>query len=251
MRRRFFHRRHARGRIAADVRNIPRYIFRTLVAVVFLFGLFSLWESRGDGKMPGMSPLFGIDPYRISSTHCTAEGVPDEVRWQGLAPALAILDQVNPTVAQWVREKRDRGVIIFRDDPQTDEEMPSLAKYDMYRSRLVVNRHLFTENDGTIAMVLCHEYRHSRQNFGKSCQYMLSFLFVKDGDSSFIENDAVIYEQLAHNHIFGSGLSKQKTRAAWEEWAKQQNQRARRPGNPTEQQTGEEGPPRRTPRALP
>jgi hypothetical protein len=223
-----------------------------LVAVVFLFGLFSLWESRGDGEMPGMSPLSGLlDPYHISSMDCTAEGVPDAVRWEAIAPALAILDQVNPTVAAWVREKHDRGVIVFRDDPQTGEEMPSLAKYDMYRNRLVINRHLFTENDGTIAMVLCHEYRHSRQNFGKSCQYMLSFLFVKGGDPSFIENDAVIYEQLAHNNIFGSGASKQMERAAWEQWAKQQNQGAMQPRRPSQSQGASERRRPRTPNASP
>jgi hypothetical protein len=238
----FLHRRLARGQLAADLRNIPRYIFRTLVAVVCLFGFLSLWESRGDGELPGMAPLFGLDPYRISSTNCTVEGTPDDVRWKGLAPALAILDQVNPTVAQWVRDKHDRGVLIFRDEPPTDGQMPALAKYDMYRNRLVVNRRMFTENDGTIAAVLCHEYRHSRQNFGKSCQYMLSFLFVKDGDPSFIENDAMIYEQLAHNNVFGTGVSKQKERAAWERWAEQQNQRVKPRQNPAESQTGAEGP---------
>ena len=92
-----------------------------------------------------------------------------------------------------------------------------LAKYDMFRGRIVVKRELFCENDGTIATILCHEYRHSRQNLGKFCQYVLSFLFVREGDLSIIENDAVIYEQEARNAIFGDGRSREKELAAWEQ----------------------------------
>ncbi len=78
-----------------------------------------------------------------------------------------------------------------------------------------MNRELFCENDGTIAVILCHEYRHSRQNFGKLSQYVLSFLFAPGGDLSLIENDAVIYEQQAHNAVFGNGRSREKELAAW------------------------------------
>ena len=45
---------------------------------------------------------------------------------------------------------------------------------------------------------------------------MLSFLFVRGGNLSIIENDAVIYEQQAHNAIFGNGRSTEKELAAWE-----------------------------------
>ena len=95
-----------------------------------------------------------------------------------------------------------------------------MAKYDNVRGRVVVNPQLFCENDGTIAVTLCHEYRHSRQNLGKFCQYVLSFLFVRGGDLSIIENDAVIYEQEAHDAIFGSGTSREKELAAWQQAAR-------------------------------
>jgi hypothetical protein len=202
---------------AGDLRNIPRYVLRTLIGVAVACGLLSLWALHGDGKVPCMSPLSGLDPYRISSAQCIADETTVEARWNGLCPALAILDRVSPAVAAWVREKRDRGLVVFADKHRIAGDAGSaLAKYDMFGGRLVVNRELFSENDGTIAVTLCHEYRHSRQNLGKFGQYVLSFLLVRGGDLSIIENDAVIYEQEAENAIFGNGRSREKEVAAWE-----------------------------------
>ena len=214
------------GKIAAgDLRNIPRYVLRTLVGVAVVCGLLSLWGLHGDGKLPGMSPLSGLDPYHISSADCIACETAAEARWKGLSPALAILDQVSPAVAKWVREKHQSGLVLYDDKYQTKGDPDTaLAKYDVVRGRVVINRELFCENDGTIAVTLCHEYRHSRQNLGKFCQYALSFLLVRGGDLSIIENDAVIYEHEAHNAIFGNGRSREKELAAWEASAQRQNQ---------------------------
>jgi hypothetical protein len=214
---------------AADLRNIPRYAIRALFGVTVACGLLSLWGLHGDGKLPGMSPLSGLDPYRISSTHCLVDETAAEARWQGLFPALAILDQVNPAVATWARQKHDKGLVVFGDQCRTSGDPgAALAKYDRFRGRIVVHRELFCENDGTIAVTLCHEYRHSRQNLGKSCQYVLSFLFVRGGDLSIIENDAVIYEQEAHNAIFGSSRSRAREIAAWEASVQRQDHNDKR-----------------------
>ena len=105
--------------------------------------------------------------------------------------------------------------------------MAAQAKYDIFRGRVVVNRELFCENDGTIAAILCHEYRHSRQNLGKFCQHVQSFLVVRGGDLSIIENDAVIYEQNVQNAIFGNGRSRAKELAAWEHSAQLRNQNSK------------------------
>ena len=107
-------------RIAAgDLRNIPRYVLRALIGVAVVCGLLNLWGSHGDGKMPGMSPLSGLDPYRISSAHCIAGRDDCGSPLEGLSPALAILDEVNPAVAKWVREKHDNGLVVFGDECRT------------------------------------------------------------------------------------------------------------------------------------
>ena len=217
--------------VAGDLRNIPRYVLHALIGVAVVCGLLSLWESHGDGKIPGMSPLSGLDPYRISSAHCIVDETTADARWNGLSPALAILDRVNPAVAKWVREKHDNGLVVFGDEYRTKADpMCALAQYDMFRGRVGVKRELFCENDGTIAAILCHEYRHSRQNLGKFCQYVLSSLFVRGGDLSIIENDAVVYEQEAHNAIFGDGSSREKEVAAWEHSVQLQNQNSKHGG---------------------
>jgi hypothetical protein len=208
-----------------DLRNIPRYILRVLSVLLVLCGMVELWTCLGDGKLPSMSPLVGIDPYPISSADCTAEGISAERRWNGLAPALDILDRINPVVARWVREKHKNNLLVFCDEYRLKDEMtPALAKYDVFSGRLVINRPLFCEGNGMIAVILCHEYRHSRQNLGKYGQYILSFLFSREGDSSLVENDAMIYEQEAFVAIFGDGMSSEKKLAAWKNWAHQRSQ---------------------------
>jgi hypothetical protein len=218
------------SRIAAgDLRNIPRYALRALIGVAVVCGLLSLWAAHGDGTIPGMTPLSGLDPYRISSAYCIEGAADAETRWHGLSPALAIVDKVNPAVAKWVREKHDHALVVFGDEYRTKgDPVGALAKYDMFRGRIVVRRELFCENDGTIAAILCHEYRHSRQNPGKFCQYVLSFLFTREGDLSIIENDAVIYEQEAHNAIFGNGGSREKEVTAWAHSVQLQDQQSKR-----------------------
>jgi hypothetical protein len=218
------------SRIAADdLWNIPRYVLRALIGLAIICGLLSLWGSSGDGPMPGMCPLSGLDPYRISSAACLDQETTTESRWRGLAPALAILDQVNPTVATWVREKHDNGRVMFGDEYRTKgDRMTALAKYDIFSHRLIVYRELFCESDGTIAVTLCHEYRHSRQNLGKFGEYVLSFLFAREGDLSIVENDAVLYEHAAYKAIFGDGRSREKEVAAWEHSVRLLNQGSKR-----------------------
>ena len=135
---------------------------------------------------------------------CAAPQLSDSERWLGLAPALAILDQVNPTVATWVRQEHDRGALVFSDRYRGDQgDRDAVAKYDQFEGKLIVYRAFFAENDGTAAAILCHEFRHSRQNSAKVFRHVLSFLFATYGDASIVENDAELYEHEARVAIFG------------------------------------------------
>ena len=217
------------GRITArDLRNVPRYVLRTVAVLMLVCGLLSLWGLHGDGKMPGMSPLSGLNPYRISSAYCVWSAADAQARWAGLSPALDILDRVNPAVAHWLRDKHAHGLVVFGDQCRAGgDPEPAVARYEILRGRVVVSRELFCENDGTIAVTLCHEYRHSRQNLGKFCQHVLSFLVVRGGDASIIENDAVLYEHEARTAIFGGGRSRERELAAWQAAVQPQGQAGR------------------------
>jgi hypothetical protein len=193
--------------IAADLHSVPHYFARYTVAVLAVLGLMSLWGASGDGSIPEFSdllPPYGINPSRVSSAHCFRDRTSADDRWAGLAPALAILDYVNPDVASWIRQRHDRGELVFTDRYQCEEDQfPPLAKYDHFRGKLTINRGIFAENDGIVASLLCHEYRHSRQGLPKVALHALSYLLRTGGDSSIVENDAMLYERDACVAIFG------------------------------------------------
>lgn len=194
-------------RLGADARNVPRYCLKYGVAVLAIFGALQVWQACGDGPIPAfhrLHPTARLDPLRISHPECLFAGAGDAARWQALAAALAILQEVNPEAADWVRHTRGDGRLVFTDRAKVSDGLAGqLARYDALGRELTICRGLFAENDGTIAAVLCHEYRHSRQRFPKTMVYALSFLLIPGGDPAIVENDALLYEQEANLAIFG------------------------------------------------
>lgn len=193
--------------VAADCRNVPRYCMKYCVAVLAMFGLLQVWQASGDGPMPTfrcLHPAKKLDPFYTSHPQCMYAETSDSARWQAFGPALAILDEVNPEVAAWVRRTHRDGKLHFaRRARARGSAIAQLGEYDALRGELTVFSGLFAQNDGTIAAVLCHEYRHSRQRFPKTLVYALSFLLRENGDPAIIENDALLYEQEANLAIFG------------------------------------------------
>lgn len=191
----------------ADVRNVPRYAVRYSIVALALLGAIQLWAARGDGTLPTFEALpvaMDLDPHKVSSGECVLRGCADEERWQGLSPALTLLRHTNPEVADWVENIHEKGRLLFT-APATDTVDPVgyLAKFDLFQRELRISPGLFAEPDGSVAAILSHEYRHSRQRFPKVFSYAMSFVFLKGGDPSIVENDAVIYEQEARRAIFG------------------------------------------------
>lgn len=195
------------GAILRDTVNVPRYVLKNGILVLALLGLLQLWAVEGDGPMPAFNtflPSVDLDPHRVSSPQCVFKATGDRARWSGLSPALAILAQANPEVARWAESLHAEGRLVFTDHPAGGGEMTcSLAKFDHLSRKLRINPGLYAEPDGSIAAILCHEYRHSRQGFPKVFGYALSFVLRKGGDPSIVENDAVLYEQQARCVIFG------------------------------------------------
>lgn len=191
----------------ADCRNVPRYCLKYCVLVLAMFGLLQLWLATGDGPLPAfhsLRPAANVDPLRTSHPQCVFARTDEAARWQALGPALAILGQVNPEVAAWVRRSHEDGKLQFANRAtRGPTPVGQLAKYDALRGHLTITSGLFAENDGTIAAVLCHEFRHARQRMPKTMLYALSFLWIEGGDPAIVENDALLYEQDASLAIFG------------------------------------------------
>ena len=187
-----------------DLWNVPRYLMRYTLLALALFGLLGLWDVYGDGHIPMPLPLRSIDPSRHGSRDCAAPQTSDSARWLGLTPAMAILEEVNPAIAAWVRQRHDEGALVFSDRYSVKQDKwGALAKYDHFQRKLTVYRAMFEESDGTMAAILCHEFRHSRQNPAKVFRYVLSCRFAAQGDASIVENDAELYEHEARAAIFG------------------------------------------------
>jgi hypothetical protein len=194
-------------RLAEDTRNLPRYSLKYGVVVLALFGAVQVWQAVGDGPLELFRPLdsaAGLDPLRVSAARCVLAQTGDESRRAALEPALAILDEVHPDAADWVRDRDRRGKLCFTNSLRIGQEQAQhLAKYDAFTHRLTIGRGLFAENDGTIATILCHEYRHARQRLPKTIVYALSFLWARRGDSTLVENDALLFEKEAQEAVFG------------------------------------------------
>ncbi len=195
------------GSALRDAVNVPRYVVKNGILVLAVLGLLHLWAVQGDGPMPAFKaflPSIERDPHRVSSPECVFKTTGDRARWSGLSPALAILAEANPEVARWAESLHAEGRLVFTDHADGGGEMAnSLAKFDHFSRKLRINPGLYAEPDGSIAAILCHEYRHSRQGFPKVFSYALSFVLREGGDPAIVENDAVLYEQQARCVIFG------------------------------------------------
>lgn len=188
-----------------DIRNVPRYAVRYGFFFLAVLGALQIWAAKGDGPMPAFATLpfsAQLDPHRVSSARCMTRQTSDESRWEGLAPALAILQHANPEVARWVTSCHEQGRLVFMDRSDQVAGTDFLARFDLFQRKLKINAGLYAEPDGSVAAILCHEYRHARQGFPKVFHYALSFLFLKQGDASIVENDAVLYEREARCAIF-------------------------------------------------
>jgi hypothetical protein len=191
----------------AAARSIPRYCLKYCVLLLAALGLIQLWQAGGDGPIApfhNLAPDARLDPHHVTAAPCLLTKTDPETRWAAIKPALAILDEVHPDVASWVRETQRRGKLRFSDRWTTGRGgPPCLARYDALRGTLTICPGIFAENDGRIATVLCHEYRHSRQRSSKTILYALSFIWTRGGEPAIIENDALLFEQQAQFAVFG------------------------------------------------
>ena len=189
-----------------DARILFRYVLRYGILTLAILGAFELWSAQGDGPIPTFRPIPAsavLNPHQVSSGRCMLRCASDAERWAGLAPALAILKSTNPEIADWVERSHAEGRLVFTNHTKDDgDHVAYLAKFDLFQRELRIGPGLFAEPDGSIAAVLAHEYRHSRQKLPKVISYALSFVFLENGDPSIIENDAVLYEQAARRAIF-------------------------------------------------
>jgi len=189
-----------------------KYTYKVLLWVFIFFGLCFIAESFSETEIPSFGRLHSsakLDPFHVTNGRCIIDGTTHEERFDSLRNALAILDKVNPAVSAWVRERNDSGNLYFIERRDTQSSCKNaifcLAKFHWFDRTLAIDKGLFVENDGNIAVTLAHEYRHSRQHYTKMLRYALSTFWTESGEPTIVENDALLYEMKAYSAIFGPG----------------------------------------------
>lgn len=172
------------------------------LVVVFMFGVGSLYDSAiADGKIPEMVELGRLNPVRyiarFNTTQYLSTTSTDEECWEALQPTLKVLNEMAPHVESWIVDMHQRKKIKF--DHST---FGFCATFDLVSRELVIYDSMFKEQDGVKAAIICHEWRHSKQNIYKFFKYVFSII-IKKPKEEIIENDAYLYEKQALISIYG------------------------------------------------
>jgi len=149
----------------------------TLKVIIFFLLIFTILDCKKDTEVNEFNKLLNINPYLTSDEKCIFTNTSDEKRLSAIENAIKILNETNPKVADWIKDKIKNNKLIF-----TNDDAGYYAKFDFINKNLYVNKSIFVENDGIIAVTFAHEYRHSRQGYTKFIKYTISHLFYNKGN---------------------------------------------------------------------
>ncbi|MBY0449534.1 MAG: hypothetical protein K2X01_02775 [Cyanobacteria bacterium] len=187
-------------------RRISGFIARVVITYTTLIGGGEVYNHVvGDGALPRFSAFM---PYEKDTLleNTTAGLSPEalkklsaEEKWQALQPTLKILNALSPDIADWVKTQHRQGNLSYGPPTLTlngNSKDLILASFTM--GSLKINTPFWQMPDGYKAATLVHEYRHSRQNWGKLLSVFGTKLLTADfAYPSRIEDDAFLYEQEA------------------------------------------------------
>jgi hypothetical protein len=122
----------------------------------------------------------------------------EEKCWVALQEPLQILDRVCPEASHWVRDRYQLGHLIWE-----EEYSGCYAKFHYVNRDLTINKILFAENNGRIASILAHEFRHSRQNFTKFFRATVACSILREPRPCIVEDEAELFEAQVLIAIFG------------------------------------------------
>lgn len=183
-----------RGVVKELVLFITTFIKVICITLISLLGSASLYDIiHGDGYIP--DPIYIPVQFRErtiaqynSSSHIRISSSPEEC-WEGLDAAFIILDKTAPHVSDWVRNQMKEGRVVFE-----KENTWTYARYNALTDTLVINYATMVQTDGVKASILAHEWRHSRQNWGKWIKSAIACTILGKRVDSILENDARLYE---------------------------------------------------------
>ena len=179
------------------------YFAKYIKIIFMILGCFYIAESLSERKIPEIRHYdLNHNPEITSHSYLTSSDS-DQEKWEALSVPLEILENINPKAHKWILNLYKNKKIKFTSDSKIlNQKEQYFCKYDWINGNLKISNSTWLENDGTIAVLFCHEYRHSLQSYFKRFRYVISFVFYKEGNEAIIENDAYLYEQEAFISIF-------------------------------------------------
>ena len=170
-----------------------RYTTITVIAILVILGLFSVYDFTVGEDIPEIRSLTVYDReaymVRVNTTRMLAVDFKEDECWDAIQPTLQVLDKVCPEVSEWVRDRQEKGKIVWE-----KESTGTYARYDYINNKLTFNRVSFLENDGIKASILAHEFRHSCQSFTKFYRSVVACMICREPKPDIVENDAYLFE---------------------------------------------------------
>lgn len=179
-----------------------KYTIITIFAILVSLGGTTLYDITVGDQVPEVANLGLYAPEKNiihNSPHTHLLNNWDEEKcWEALQEPLQILDHVCPEVSHWVRDRYKNGHLIWE-----KEYSGCYAKFHYIDRDLTINRILFAENNGVIASILAHEFRHSRQNFSKYFRATVACSILREPRPCIVEDEAELFEAKVLLAIFG------------------------------------------------
>lgn len=151
-------------------------------------------------RVPPVIPLWNgrdrVLAHKNSAFNVRGGKWDDEACWEDLQAPIAILKKVCPDAAKWVEEEHETNRIVWE-----LRYSGNYASHHPITGIMTINRITFDETDGEKAVILAHEFRHSRQNLAKSVHEAMA-LILRGKQTDRIETDAYLFEYQVRRAIF-------------------------------------------------
>jgi len=163
-----------------------RRVINVATLMLIIIGLGTVWNATiGDGSLPQLTALTHLSPKQAQlAQHSTTANLPiTTIRssyWEALSSSRSLLLSLSPQLAQWLLNLHLRQHIKIQDPDDIHQtyhvssETPLLAAYRFNEDTLYLGEAFWKLSDGQKVTVIAHEYRHSRQNFGKRLSVQLA-----------------------------------------------------------------------------
>lgn len=153
--------------------------------------------------VPEITPLVSVKTKEAATLNTTpVVGETIEEVYEQLEPTLVILKEVCPEAEAWVRDRYRKCKFYV-----SCGNYGYFAAYAPLYGILDLNVSMFNLSDGEKAVILAHEFRHSRQNILKMVVSGATLIFRSDMNMNehykFIEYEAEEFERKARRSIFG------------------------------------------------